>query len=255
MEKTEVDRKLALLGKDRKWLARKTGYSYDSLRNLLAPKAKPLSFAMSQKIAKAFEDYESTEESGTITCHPTPEQLAAWLAADLVEGDHFTDFAIARINKLAESINSIDDILTPSTTNEAEESNITPLKPHLDAAAGASIASEVIDWEGDNDTINVRANGLSMTPLINDGDVITMRLKKASRSPYMKKGLIYLVDYAGGYTIKRFNTRPPREDEQDADYLNDRGRVMILESINPDYPEIIVKDHLEWVAWLDPGKG
>ena len=56
----------------------------------------------------------------------------------------------------------------------------------------------------------VKFSGLSMSPLLNDGDVIPMKHKRASRNPFMKKGLIYLVKYYGGYTVKRYNTRAPR---------------------------------------------
>lgn len=111
MEKNEVDKKLAQIGKDRHWLADQTGYAYTNLRNSLAPKAPDLSFAMSRKIEEAFEAYErAAPESNSIKCHPTTEELTAWQNADLVEGDHFTDFAIARINKLAESINALDEL-------------------------------------------------------------------------------------------------------------------------------------------------
>lgn len=33
------------------------------------------------------------------------------------------------------------------------------------------------------------------------------------------------------------------------------GKVKVLESINPNFPEIIIKQPIEWVAWLDESAG
>ncbi|MES2995888.1 MAG: S24 family peptidase [Verrucomicrobiota bacterium] len=124
-------------------------------------------------------------------------------------------------------------------------------KPHLLAAAGSPLAAEVLNWEGSDNTVHVKICGLSMVPLMHDGEVIAMRHKRAARNPYMKKGLIYLVEYDGGYTVKRYNTRPAKPEEQGQEWV-ERGRVKVLESINPDFPEIVIKQAVEWVAWFDP---
>jgi hypothetical protein len=144
------------------------------------------------------------------------------------------------------------DVIEALEASHLPQANITalPKRPHLHAAAGPPLLSEVMDWDGDNDTVHVKINGLSMSPKLNDGDVIAMRHKKASRNPFMKKGLIYLVEYDGGFTVKRYNTRPARAEEKGEDWV-ENGKVKVLESLNPAYPEIIVKDALEWVAWLD----
>ena len=122
-------------------------------------------------------------------------------------------------------------------------------RPVLLAAAGSPIGAEVMDWDGDGDTVVVKACGLSMSPLIEDGEIVTMKHKRQSRSPYLKKGLIYLVNYDGGYTIKRYNTRPAKPEEKGEEWV-ERGKVKVLESVNPDYPEIVIKQPLEWVAWM-----
>jgi uncharacterized protein (DUF1778 family) len=124
------------------------------------------------------------------------------------------------------------------------------IKPHLQAAAGSPILSDVTDWDGADNTVLVRINGLSMEPQLHDGEVITMRHKRASRSPWMKKGLIYLVEYDGGFTVKRYNTRRARAEEIGQDWVKD-GKVKVLESLNHAFPEIIIKQPVEWVAWLD----
>lgn len=112
MEKIEVAQKLAQIGKDRHWLAKETGYSYDNLRNSLAPKAPALSFTMETKITQAFErhDAAASRQQAFIECHPSEAELEAWREAGLLDGDEFNSFAVSRINKLAESINAVADI-------------------------------------------------------------------------------------------------------------------------------------------------
>lgn len=112
MKRNEVDPKLAQIGKDRHWLASVTGFSYDYIRNSLAPKAKELTFPMHTKITQAFEQYETSHMPSrtNITCHPTDKEREEWARAGIIDDDKFHDFAISRINKLAESINSIEEL-------------------------------------------------------------------------------------------------------------------------------------------------
>lgn len=136
---------------------------------------------------------------------------------------------------------------------EAQPANITKLqskKPHLMAAAGPGIMAEVVDWEGDGDTVSVKICGNSMFPLLNDGDVIDMTHKKSSRSPFMKKGLIYLVQLDGEWMVKRYDTRKAKPDEKGADYLTGHGTVGVLKSENPEFKDIDITGPCEWAAWL-----
>lgn len=141
---------------------------------------------------------------------------------------------------------------------QAEPENITPMpkkKANILAAAGSGIEADIIDWDGSSPTLNVGVYGLSMLGSFDDGDVITMTHKSQSRSPYMKKGLVYLVEMDGKMLIKEFGTRKARPDEHDADYLNGHGMVGILKSHNPnktDFPDIDITQPIEWIAWYDP---
>ncbi len=141
-----------------------------------------------------------------------------------------------------------------------EEAKIIPIgRPHIHAAAGSPIGADVEEWDGEDDTVLVRINGLSMHPLLNDQQIVSMHHKRAARSPFMKKGLIYLVEYDGGYTVKRYNTRLATAEEigSEISYVSradGKTKVHVLQSINPDFPEIVIKDAAEWVAWLDPKK-
>ena len=87
MTKAEVDQKLAEIGQDRHWLAEQTGYSYDTVRNSLAPKAKELSFAMSAKFERSF-----LEEERRRNVNDSNEETSIW---DLVM---FTGKEVSLIN-------------------------------------------------------------------------------------------------------------------------------------------------------------
>ena len=169
-------------------------------------------------------------------------------------------------NVLAGAFKSREDYLTASLKHllvhggfmsiqgKTPPSNITPLpkkKANLMAAAGSSIDAEVLDWGMGSDTVSVQIVGDSMSPKFSDGDVIDMRHRDGARSPFMKKGLIYLVHYDGGYMVKRYNTRKARADEKDADYLTPNGTVGRLESINPGFPTLDITGPCKWDAWFD----
>lgn len=156
--------------------------------------------------------------------------------------------------RMMETNDDIRDVLDAlDETSKAGGAGGEAIRPHLLAAAGSPIGAEVLDWDEESGVVRVQVAGLSMLPLINDGEVIEMWHKSTSRNPYMKKGLIYLVEYDGGYTVKRYNTRRAYDHEKGEDWV-ERGRVKILESINPDFSEIIIKQPLEWVAWYEEQK-
>lgn len=60
MDKAEVDPWLASIGKDRRWLAGVCGYSYDYVRNSLAPGAPELSAKFAAAIERAVVEQERT---------------------------------------------------------------------------------------------------------------------------------------------------------------------------------------------------
>lgn len=151
----------------------------------------------------------------------------------------------------------IRDYLAFRTAQQAAEpkpANITRIpqkRAHIMAAAGPGIDAEVIDWDGVDDTVAVKICGESMMPLFEDGQIIEMKHKRASRTPYMKKGVIYLVELEGEWMVKRYDTRRPRKDEKDAEYLTGSGMVGILKSENPAFDDIDITGPFEWAAWFD----
>ena len=256
MDKAELLEKLAKINKDRHWLAEMSKYDYRTVNNKLGPSGK-----ISPRMMAAFERAILEEERRRNIPVNKPD-ASVW---DLVM---FTGKEVTQINegrriggyeKVEDLyhdavISFCDDLIAKEKLGAIEPSNITEMpkkKAHIQAAAGSGIMAEVIDWEGDNDIVHVQINGQSMSPKFEDGDVIDMMHKKASRSPFMKKGLIYLVQYEGGWMVKRYNTRKARPEEKDAEYLTDRGTVGILESINPDFPPIDITSPCDWSAWFN----
>ena len=247
MDKDEVLKKLDALNKDRAWLATAAGYTEDTVMNKLGPSGQ-----ISGRMMDAFER-AILEEEARGRVDTTKEDLSVW---DL---GTFTGMETARIMEGVKigGYNKVEDLYHDAIMEYcddliAEESKITtlPKRTNVIAAAGAGVNAEIVDWNGEP-TINVRITGLSMTPKFNDDDLVKFTHKSQARSPWMRKGLIYFVDYNGGYMVKVYNTRPAREDERDAEYLTASGSAGVLESLNPEFPPIDITQPLEWLAWYD----
>lgn len=65
MEWNEIDKRLFALGKDRVWLADVTPYSWDTIRQALAPKGTARSHRMLSVLSRAIEDEEAKHNSAT----------------------------------------------------------------------------------------------------------------------------------------------------------------------------------------------
>lgn len=63
MQAHDVDARLRAMGKDRRWLAERTGYTYFTVRDCLAPNGKGISERMAVAFAKALD---LDPESGTL---------------------------------------------------------------------------------------------------------------------------------------------------------------------------------------------
>lgn len=242
----EIDARLEALSKNRTWLVETTGRSHGAIRSALAPKASAQhrSEMLQRVLSEAIEKEEALQKATVnlpdqLALNPTAAEFDAWCRAYKAGPEEtLKDWAIAELNKAAEAWTA------------SKVSQFPTAKFHILAAAGSPISAEVTDWDGSDNTVLVRISGLSMTPLLNDGDVVPMKHKKASRSAFMKKGMIYLIAYDGGYTVKRYNTRPATNNEEGEEWV-ERGKVKVLESLNPDFSEIIIRQPVEWVAWLD----
>lgn len=106
-----IDEKLAALGKDRKWLAEQTGYSYFSVRDCLAPDGKKLSKRMCTAFLAAIEREEQSAAEPpappllpdriTLEVHPTT--MERWNSAAASQGETTRQWAISELNRAAEA--------------------------------------------------------------------------------------------------------------------------------------------------------
>jgi hypothetical protein len=267
----EIPVRMIKLGVDRKWLVENTDYTADSLRQILAPNGNPR--AKTERALKTIWDALDREEARQqspvapleqhqLVLRPTDQQFDSWNREANAHGMLIKDWCIEALNAAAHVIKGdFKAIPAYPAAIVAEEPGIYRAKsqPHIHAAAGGPILADVQDWGGAGDTVLVKINGLSMMPLLNDGDVIAMKHKRASSTPFVAKGNIYLFAYDGGYTVKRYNTRPATQEEIDAGiaYISPsdkKHKVRILQSLNPDFPEIVLKEEADWIAWLPAKK-
>lgn len=236
----------------REWLADQCGVAKTTVDQWLSKKEIPV--AQHHKIAQLMGQSDETEESETSLIRvPFPDDLLekAHKAASIVSTE-FQAYCSLAIRHHAENLLKQKEVekTVPLSVVEDEPVEVPVLKKaHIMAAAGLGIMAEVVDWDENSPTINVKICGDSMEPLFSDGDVIEMHNRKFSRTPFMKKGLIYLVNLDGELMVKRYETRKPRKDEKDAEYLNDFGMVPFLASENPAFDEIIIDGNFHWIGW------
>lgn len=247
--KEEIKAHLTLHKRDfkRADLAIELGVSKSRLDNCLSKESMPESMRLS--IAKLTgmnmtQPIDTVMPDSIVSVAVPHENWLDWEKKALEAGETVSDWIVNLGN--AESAIVLKEEFGISLVPKKEA--------HVMAAAGSGIYAEVIDLDPESMTMNVRIYGLSMVETFNDDDVVTFRTKKASRSIFMKKGLVYLVEYQGNLMVKEYNTRKPTSDEQGAEYIQD-GSVKVLRSHNPDkslFPEIIITQEIEWLAWYDP---
>ena len=108
--KKEIDDLLETIGKDRRWLAEQSGYSYYSVRDCLAPDGKKLSPRMHAALKAAIEKHLAASEAESAAAPQLPDRLtieahprivAAWDAAAKGEGQTTKEWAIQELNRAA----------------------------------------------------------------------------------------------------------------------------------------------------------
>jgi len=253
MTKSEILEKIARLGKSREWLAKEAGYSVDTVINSLGPSKE-----LSKRMKTAFERV-ILEEERRATVDITQPGATVW---DLVL---FTGEEVRKITEAqkAAGYSKVEDLYHDAVIdfcdgliaeNHVYDLEVKPQRiaePNIMAAAGPGIMAELIDWNGDSDDVKVKICGESMKPLFEDGQIVVMKHKRCSRSPFLKKGLVYLVQLEGDWMVKRYFTRRPTEEEKGADYLTSSGMVGILRSENPAFDDIPIKGPFDWWAWFN----
>ena len=127
---TEIDTRLTAIGKDRTWLSQVTPYSWDTIRQALAPNGRARSDRMLTVLSRAIEDEESRRREpreiapGIFQIFQTDEQIdRADRASRLVRAESLVDFCRDVILAEADRILATEE---PTTTLRVAE----PLPPY-----------------------------------------------------------------------------------------------------------------------------
>lgn len=280
----EIDRRLEALGKDRAWLAQASGRSASSIRSALAPGAHPKQ--RSELLQRALSDAIEREEerqsqksglsspviAGLYEVRQTPEQAELTdLASRAVNATSLADFCLqAILHRANEIIRHRTDPVTgislaplpvPSSKETVDSIVAFPEIPLLHSAAGTPITADGETYAPTRKVgpgrFAVQLHGDSMAPRYPDSSIVILRERDSLKKPVLKKGEIYLFTVGGENTLKVYQTRVATPDEIEAglSYVSPRDgktKVPVLRSLNPAYPEIVVKEPIEWLGYLDP---
>lgn len=123
--KQQIDEKLGTIGKDRKWLAEATGYSYFSVRDCLAPDGKKLSSRMHASFLAAIAREEQQQSQplaqslpDRITLEVPPSTMKRWEAAAKAENETTREWAITELNRAAEAWHAMQTIKVAEDTTD-----------------------------------------------------------------------------------------------------------------------------------------
>jgi SOS-response transcriptional repressor LexA len=173
----------------------------------------------------------------------TPEENEAWSKAALAKGQILADWAIT-------AIQSVYQAEQEETQRIIARSSIPPLASHpshwIDLcggiAAGSPISSDAphepipVANAYPTDCYALRVFGHSMEPKIADGSTIVVQRLTAGNHPKQGKFVVYSDAY--GLSLKKLAYRKAKAGEE----ANSLGKVAILESTNPDFPEVQTMD-------------
>lgn len=260
----EIDQRLKSLGKDRAWLAEVTGRSSGAIRAALAPNSTPKN--RTELLQKALTDAIEREEtsrgpaqaqlSGIYEIRQTKDQAErADLASRAVNAPSLADFCLKAIMLRANEIlnhqtdpcgEAIFGVLKPVVPLPTLATTAFPPTYWIDLcggiAAGAPISSDapreplsVMDDYGP-DAYALRVFGRSMEPRVFDDSIIIVRRLPEGAAP--KTGSIVVYSDAYGLALKQLAYRKAKPGEE----ANAFGKVAVLKSINPAFPEIQTLD-------------
>lgn len=213
---------------------------------------------------------DEVQQGIQLTIRPTEEEFDAWTAAFKQSAyPTLKEWAIHGLNELAEEKAAPKPGQIPVGGFHLNSSPVQPPEnviafpdiPLLHAAAGSPVTADADTYTPVRDygsgRFAVQLHGDSMEPKYRNKSIVILREKNTLDSPFPKKGQIYLFVQNGERTLKIYDTRlaTKEEIENELSYVSKadgKTKVKILRSINPDHPEILAKEPIEWLGWLDP---
>ena len=252
MTKQEIVSGLERLGKDRQWLAEATKYTYDYVKNSLAPSAAEPSSKFVDEVIRAFAEEERRREVDL-----TKPGSSVW---DLV---FFNGAEVDRITRAKQAggypdLPSLyrDAVIQYADELLAGEKNGTTVPfpggtedegPWLENYGGVAAGSPILSdspiariqvakaYPADHYALRVFGN--SMEPTIPDGSIIVVKhFSKGRDGGYPKKGTIVVYSDGNGSTLKEFGYRKALPEEEDS--ANAMGDIPVLRSLNKACPDV-----------------
>lgn len=242
----DIEKRLAVIGKDRAWLAKESKRSPGSIRSALAPNAhiKQRSSLLQKALTDAIEREEATQSGATSTQSRTPPGYSEIFLTN-------EEYDIA--DKASRLVNSptmaafCRDAIQAEAQRIIERSAIASHPSHWIDLCGGIAAGSPISSDAPHEPIPVanayptdcyalRVFGHSMEPKIADGSTIVVQRLAAGNHPKQGKFVVYSDAY--GLSLKKLAYRKAKAGEE----ANSLGKVAILESTNPDFPEVQTMD-------------
>lgn len=252
--------------RDRQWLADQCDVGVAAVGHWLNMKgtARPIPAQHQLTIRRLMEEDEAAKQAPplqNLVLEFEPEEYAAIERAALADPpESIREWAKRILNEAAEL--DVIEFARAARSIPAQESPPVsfPEVPLLHAAAGSPVSADGDTWAPDRDLgpgrFACQLHGDSMAPRYPDGSVVILRERESLKNPAPKKGQIYLFDLEGEKTLKVYETRLATEEEIESglSYVSPRDgktKVPVLRSLNPDFPEIAVRQNVEWIGWLD----
>ena len=254
----EIPLRMLQLGVDRPWLCEACDYKPGSLAAILAPNGnkKHKTEKAMRRIWEAL-DREEDRQRGSNTLpaplghrvflEPTEAQFDRWMEAVYAKpGRNFDTWSKEGLDAIAkEELAAIKLKIVSDLSEHAEDPSPVhwlPLRGGI--AAGAPISSDATD--GDRVRVAkeyppvchaLRVFGHSMEPDIADGALVVVKALPEGHKP--KQGRIVVYRDSNGLSLKRLAYRKSMPGDESANAL---GKVAVLESINPEFPDVHTTD-------------
>lgn len=242
----DIDRRLALLGKDRAWLAEKAQRSAGAVRSALAPNASPKhrSLMLQRALSDAIEEEEVRRMEAVIlperiSIEGTRDEFTAWCRAALGEGKIVADWAVDQVNRSAAEWAARQ---RPQADEHSSASVASFSVPLLRAAAGVPILADAEPVEVERDLgpgrFLLELRGDSMEPRFRDKQRVILRDKATLKRPVLRYGDFYCFVHNGAATFK--------------EWAKDAEGRKVLRSLNPEHADIPADEDTDWIGWFDP---
>ncbi|QJE95991.1 S24 family peptidase [Luteolibacter luteus] len=233
----EITNWLSENGHSREWLAAQTGTSVGTVANWLAAnKPRPIPVPTLKLIERLMcDDLLGAPQYSYSDAKVIRRAMAQEGYTSL--HDFTRDAVVANAKKIMGAREKIVELQTEAADPAAKRFWKTMLGG---VAAGAPIAyvaeAEIeVGKEYPEGCYALKVFGASMEPKVSDGATIIVEPWDRTRTP--KKGTIVVYSDASGSSLKEYGYRAATEAD-DPERVNSVGKVAVLRSLNPSFPDI-----------------